>query len=366
MRIGTKCVGGRGAGVYVIAEIGVNHDGDVGRALGLVEEAARVGADAVKFQYFEAELLVGDGAGGLAEYQRAAGECDAKAMLGRLELSIDGLAMCIERAEAVGVASMVSVFSAEHVGAVAMLGCDALKSASTEIVNKGLLGAMAGTGLPMVVSTGASELGEVERAAGWLGGDGEGDGGVYQRLGLMQCVSSYPVPAGQDGMEGIGALYFATGLPVGYSDHTTGVRTGAHAVSRWGAVMLEKHLTYDRGAAGPDHAASLDPSRFAEYVRHARGVERCGYVAGGEKRVLACEREVRAKSRQSVVVVRDVAAGGVIGVGDVGVRRPGTGIEAWRMGEVVGRVAARGLRAGEVVGFADLEGGEGVGVRVAA
>jgi N-acetylneuraminate synthase/N,N'-diacetyllegionaminate synthase len=151
---------------------------------------------------------------------------------------------------------------------------------------------------------------------------------------MLQCVSSYPAPDGALG--GIVAIARATGLPVGYSDHTPGVETGAAAV-RAGAVMLEKHLTYDTGARGPDHAASLTGEDFARYVALARAARPDGGVPTGEKRVLDCERDVRLVSRQSVVAARDLPAGHVIVRADVTVKRPGTGVPAAALTRVIGQ-----------------------------
>ena len=319
---------------YIIAEIGVNHDGDPGRAVMLTDCAASAGADAVKFQLFETDRLMSKAAR-LAAYQKSAGESDPFAMLRRLELSIDRLAPAVERARALGMHAIVTVFSVELVEAAQRLPWDAYKSASPDIVNKPLLEAMAATGKPLIVSTGASTLDEVVRAAGWLEG-------IRDRLSLLQCVSSYPAPDAALG--GIRALVEATGLLVGYSDHTASVETGAQAVAA-GALLLERHLTDDCAAAGPDHAASLDPAGFARYVRLARAASPGAAFVEVGKQVLDCEQDVRTVSRQSLVATRDLDAGHVIVREDLTIKRPGTGIEPWRMNEVVGRALARAVEA---------------------
>ena len=321
---------------YVIAEIGVNHDGLVERALELTDAAADAGADAVKLQLFRTDLLMGRAAK-LAAYQASAGEIDPLAMLRRLEMSIGEMGRVVERAHDRGIHAIVTVFSVGLVAEAETLAWDAYKSASPDIIHRPLLEAMAATGRPLIVSTGASTLDEVARAAGWLTG-------ARERLALLQCVSSYPAPAGA--LDGIGAIARATGLPTGYSDHTPGIDAGAEAV-RHGACLLEKHLTYDRHAAGPDHAASLEPEQFARYVEAARsgpiGAVGATGAAGGEKRVLDCERDVREVSRQSLTTVRDLPAGHVLQPGDLTIKRPGTGIEPWRMGEVLGRSLGRSV-----------------------
>ncbi len=341
MRIGDREIGA-GHRPYVIAEIGVNHDGAVERALMLTDAAADAGADAVKLQLFETDRLMSKAAK-LAVYQRAAGETDPLAMLRRLELSIDDMALVVERAHARGIHAIVSVFSVELVGVAERLPWDAYKTASPDIINRPLLEALAGTGRPLIVSTGASTLDEVVRGVGWLES-------ARDRLAVLQCVSSYPAP--DEALGGIGAIAGATGLVTGYSDHTPGTGTGALAVGT-GAALLEKHLTYDTRAQGPDHAASLDGVGMRAYV--AALPDRVPAMrVGGEKRVLECERDVREVSRQSVVTTRALEAGEVIRAGDVTIKRPGTGIEPFRMGEVVGGRVVRGVGADVPLVGADL------------
>jgi N,N'-diacetyllegionaminate synthase len=345
MHIGACQIGVDGA-PYVIAEIGVNHDGSVGRALELTDAAAGAGADAVKLQLFETDRLMGRAAK-LAAYQRAAGETDPVAMLRRLELSIEEMEAVVERAHGLGVHAIVTVFSVELVGVAERVGWDAYKSASPDIVNRPLLEAMAATGKPLIVSTGASTMEEVSRAVGWLGG-------ARERLALLQCVSCYPAPS--SALSGISALARETGLPVGYSDHTPGVESGGAAVEA-GACVLEKHLTYDVGAVGPDHGASLAPGDFGAYVARARRASRGGEAGPGEKVVLDCERDVREVSRQSLTTTRALAAGHVLGREDLAIKRPGVGIEPWRLGEVLGRRLARGVEADMPVRESDLAAG---------
>jgi len=341
MMIGGRQIG-PGRTPYIIAEIGVNHDGSAERAVALVESAASAGADAVKLQFFRADLLMSRAAG-LAAYQRAAGESDPVSMLRRLELGIDAMAAVVERAHALGLHAIVTVFSVDLVAEAERLAWDAYKSASPDAVNRPLLEAMAASGRPLIVSTGACQAGEVERTVEWLAG-------VRDRLALLQCVSCYPTAPGDAAIGAMAALRGMFGGPVGYSDHTTGEDTGALAAAH-GASILEKHLTYDRAAIGPDHAASLDPAGFARYAESARSHGSMEFapddprIGPPEKRVLACEADVRLVSRQSVTTRRALEAGRTLTPDDLTIRRPGTGIEAWRLGGVVGRRLARGVPA---------------------
>ncbi|MCA9288395.1 MAG: N-acetylneuraminate synthase family protein [Phycisphaerales bacterium] len=343
LRIGDRAIGD-GQRAYVIAEIGVNHDGSGERAVALTRAAAGAGADAVKLQVFRADLLMGRAAR-LAGYQEDAGETDPVSMLRRLELGWDACAQVVEEAHGLGLHAIATVFSVELVERAARLGFDAWKTASPDVVHRPLLEALAGTGRSLIVSTGAATMEEVGRAVGWLDG-------VKERLALLQCVSAYPTPIGQAELAGIAALRRAhPEVVVGYSDHTQGVETGALAVAH-GAAILEKHFTYDTRAAGPDHAASLDADGLRRYVAAARGARvelRLADDAEAVKRVLEIEADVRAVSRQSIVAARAMDAGHVVQREDLAFRRPGGGMEPWRIGEVVGRVLGSGCEAGELL-----------------
>jgi N,N'-diacetyllegionaminate synthase len=341
MKIGDHTIG-EGHRPYVIAEIGVNHDGDADKALLLVDHAAHAGAHAIKLQYFETDRLMSRHAV-LAAYQADAGETDPIEMLRRLELPLDDMARIVERAHALGLHAIVTVFSVELVASAAELAWDAFKTASPDIINRPLLDAIAARGRPMIVSTGASTMDEVTTAADWLAS-------ARDRLAFLQCVSAYPAP--DSALGGIGAIARATGLPVGYSDHTPSIETGAEAV-RAGAAILEKHLTYDTSAAGPDHAASLDPASFAAYtglildrVPRAR--------TGGEKIVLEVEQDVRRVSRQSIIALRDLRAGATLRPEDLTIKRPGTGIAPWAWDSVIGRELCVDIAADTPIRVNDL------------
>ncbi len=346
MKIGDREIGPH-ADVYIIAELGVNHDGSVDRALELTDAAAEAGADAVKLQLFKTDLLMSKAAK-LAAYQKAAGETDPVAMLRRLELPIEAMGRVVDRAHARGLHAIVTVFSVELVTEAETLAWDAYKTASPDIIHRPLLDALAATGKPMIVSTGASTMEEVTRAIGWLRG-------VRDRFALLQCVSAYPTSRVDAELGGIPALAGVFDGPVGYSDHTDDFKTGFVAV-QWGAVLLEKHVTHDRGARGPDHASSLDRESFAKYVsmaRHTQNVpgrwERLIEQSAGRgavrKVVLPIEEDVRRLSRQSLVARNPLPADHSVTRADLTFKRPGTGIEPWRLDDVVGRQTRRPVEA---------------------
>jgi N,N'-diacetyllegionaminate synthase len=359
MNIGSRQIG-PGHPPYVIAEVGVNHDGSPGRARELIELAAQAGADAVKLQLFRTDQLLSRAARP-AVYQAAAGEHDPVAMLRRLELSIDQMAPLVERAHALGLHAIVTIFSVPLVREAERLPWDAYKTASPDIIHRPLLESLAATGRPMIVSTGAAEASEVERAVGWLRA-------CWGRMAILQCVSAYPTEPRDAAIGGVSALRGIAGFPgpIGYSDHTPQADTGGLAATI-GAEILEKHLTYDRAAPGPDHAASLGPAEFRAYAAMARDEGAMRASASGRvplsddprygpirKRVLDCERDVRRVSRQSVTTTRPLPAGHVLGESDLTIKRPGTGIEPWRLTELIGRRVARGVDANMPVMEGDL------------
>ncbi|MBX3358490.1 MAG: N-acetylneuraminate synthase family protein [Phycisphaeraceae bacterium] len=356
MRIGSREIGPEQS-PYIIAELGVNHDGSVDRAMELVRAADEAHADAVKLQLFETDRLMSRAAR-LAVYQSRAGESDPFAMLRRLELGIDQMRPVVEHARDLGMQTIVTVFSVELVAvaeglASAYGGFDAYKTASPDITNRPLLEALAATGKPLILSTGAATLDEVSRAIGWLAG-------ARDRLAVLQCVSAYPTPMEHASLGGIAAIRGVFGEPVGYSDHTPSIETGWMAVA-CGASILEKHFTYSRSAAGPDHAASLEPVEFMEYG--AKAVERrlsarrggaggegaehvtCPVSAPPGKPVLAIEEDVRTVSRQSLTTTRALPAGHRLAREDLTIKRPGTGIPPYELDATLGRVLVRGVEA---------------------
>jgi len=370
VRIGNRQIGA-GEPVYVIAEIGVNHDGSIDRACELLEACASAGADAVKTQYFRTEDLMSRAAM-LAAYQRSAGETDPIEMLRRLELSSDALRRFVDRAHELGIHAIVTPFGVE--GAAEMLGLpwDAFKTASPDVIHRPMLEVIAADPRPIIVSTGASTMDEVRRSAGWLA-----HAAHENRVVFLHCVSCYPAPS--PALEGLlamrlefenGEKYSDSGgihggecaecsVTVGYSDHTSSIETMLDAA--WvGAAIIEKHVTLDRSLPGPDHAASITPDELATAVERLRVLRsRCGVVPSVaevcarfewnlediRKDVLPCERDVRCVSRQSIVLTRDVRAGEVFTREMVTFKRPGTGIEPFRLHEALGRVFVEDVEA---------------------
>jgi N,N'-diacetyllegionaminate synthase len=321
---------------FIMAEIGVNHDGDLAIGEQLVRTAAQAGADAVKFQLFRADLLLAAQAG-LVDYQKESAS-SAEGLLRPLELSPEKMATLVTLAQSLGMAAVVTPFSVELVAACVGMGVDAIKLASPDLVNLPLLEEAAVTGLPLILSTGAADLPEVERTAGWLYKLGAQD-----RIIFLHCVSAYPTPAEQATLGAITALRRRfIEFPIGYSDHTTELLTGALAVAA-GACMLEKHLTLDRKRKGPDHAASCEPTDFAEYVRLARAA----YPMRGPlaKSPQPLELQIREQTRQSLTTTRALPAATLLTRDMLTLKRPGTGIPAANLHQTLGKITTRHLPA---------------------
>lgn len=330
---------GTGQRVYVVAELGVNHDGSIDRALELVRHAHEAGADAVKLQLFDPQYLLSTEAT-LAQYQQHSAD-DVYAMLDGLQLTIDEMAQVRELAHGLGLAFVVTCFSLELVPAMREMAVDAIKVASPDVVNLPLIESLLALDRPMLISTGACDQEELHAAVVWC---------ANHPVVLLQCVSAYPVPPGQAALGGITALR-AMVPHVGYSDHTGNLHTGMMAVA-CGACVIEKHLTYHRLASGPDHAASLDPCQFHQYVQLIREAQR--EQSPARKQVLPCEQDVRMVSRQSLCATRDLPAGQVIGRADLTVKRPGTGIPAARLQELIGRSLRRAVKRNHLIHDQDL------------
>jgi N-acetylneuraminate synthase/N,N'-diacetyllegionaminate synthase len=330
---------GPGNPTFVIAEIGVNHDGSLQRALELVSIAAASGADAIKLQVFRSHTLMHE-TSAFAGYQKErCVENDAREMLKRYELSHDDVRRIVEASRQLNLIPLATPFSPDDVGVIDALDLPAVKIASPDIVNRPLLRRASRKGKPLIISTGAATMDEIAGTVQWLG-----DSRV--NFALLHCISSYPTPTHEANLCWIGEMAACLGVPVGFSDHTTEPIAGAMSVIA-GACVVEKHLTYDRTAQGPDHAASADPQQFSRYVSMIRDAEKLRGKPG--KRVLEIEQDVRTVSRQSLVLLRDLKAGEVLLESDLTVQRPGTGIPAARLETTIGRRVVRALKAGAML-----------------
>lgn len=342
-----RTLGGAGDRCFVIAEVGVNHDGVLEDALRLVDVAAAAGADAVKIQTFSAERLVAPTAR-KAEYQLKttdAGESQL-AMLKRLELDEAAHRVVQERARQKGILFLSSPFDEESADLLERLPVPAFKIASGELTNLPFLRHVARKRLPMLVSTGMSTLEEVSAAVEAIRGAGD------PPLALLHCVSSYPAEAADANLRAMRTLADAFGVPVGFSDHTLGTTVAVAAVA-CGARVLEKHITLDKRRPGPDHAASLEPAELDAMMSAVRDVERA--LGGGVKEPRPMELDVRQVARKSVTARRDLGAGTPLSADDLRVLRPGLGIPPRELERVIGRKPRAPIAAGTTITWEMLD-----------
>jgi N-acetylneuraminate synthase len=346
----------------IIAEAGVNHDGSQEIAHRLVDAAADAGADVVKFQTFSAAQVV-TRAGAKAPYQAAstgAGEGQLE-MLSRLELPAGAFgelaAHCRER----GIAFLSTPFDLPSLERLVTLGMSMLKVPSGEITNPFLLGAVAQTQLPVLLSTGMSTLGEVEAALAILAAVylGEplgvappvmGDRGreiLRSRVTLLHCTTAYPTLACDVNLRAMATLSAAFRLPVGFSDHTLGLVAPVCAVAL-GATVVEKHFTLDRSRPGPDHQASLEPAELAELVRSIRTAEEALGRPG--KGPAPSELANRAVARRSLVAAAPIRRGEPFTLENLTAKRPASGVSPMRLHEWLGKLAQRDFAPDDLIG----------------
>lgn len=327
----------------IIAEAGVNHDGDVKKALELVDQAKIAGADCVKFQSFNADDLVTTTAP-LASYQKreSPGDRNQHEMLRRLELSMDDhitiRAYCVDQ----GIEFLSTPFDPQMLSMLVEVGVNRIKISSGDLNNYELLEAAAMTGKKLIVSTGMANEQEVKETAQFLKSRG-----VKQNLvTFLQCTTQYPTPFRSANLRAMGTLKTLTGSPVGFSDHTLGIHVSIAAVAL-GATVIEKHLTLDKKATGPDHSASLNSEEFASLVRGIREIEES--LGNGVKEVQPDELENVAVARKSLVARTPISKGDVFSRLNLTAKRPGGGIPPSIYFDILGMTAKRDFNKDELI-----------------
>jgi N,N'-diacetyllegionaminate synthase len=324
--IGHRTIG-PGEPVYIVAEAGVNHNGRLDTARKLVEAAKLVGADAIKFQVFTAENLVIPNSP-TANYQLQQGHVNQREMLRQLELTRREFTDIYRYCKDMGIEFLATPFSIDDLEFLLELGVSAIKLASPDLVNLPLLEKAIFSNLPVIVSTGACTIEEIDDAV-----DCFANHGSLSRLILLHCISSYPTLLSETNLAVMGDLIQRFSIPVGFSDHTAESITGALAVAA-GAMILEKHFTLDRSMPGPDQTFSMDETQMRQYITAAREAQ----IAMGthQRRLLPCEHEVRNVSRGSLVSAIDIPSGTILTPAMLTVKRPGGGIEPARIKDAIG------------------------------
>ncbi|NGN98474.1 N-acetylneuraminate synthase [Grimontia sp. S25] len=352
----------------IIAEAGVNHNGDEALAFQLVDAAHQAGADIVKFQTFKAKNLVTEQAK-QAEYQvtNTQKEESQLAMLSRLELSYDVHHQLVQHCQSLGIEFLSTAFDSESLAfLVDDLGLKRLKLPSGELTNAPLILEHARTGCDLIVSTGMATMAEIETALGVIAfgytaePDAEpslqafqeayasesGQQALQQKVTILHCTTEYPAPIEEINLRVMDTLGLAFGLPAGYSDHSEGITIPIAAVAR-GAVLIEKHFTLDKTMEGPDHKASLEPHELSSMVTAIRQVE----VALGSRVKSPTVSEVKNKAvaRKSLVAARAIKAGEAFDADNVTIKRPGTGQSPYHYWDLLKRRAGKDYQVGDLI-----------------
>lgn len=352
----------------IIAEAGVNHNGDEKLAFELVDAAHQAGADIVKFQTFKAKNLVTEEAK-QADYQvtNTQKQESQLAMLSRLELSYDAHHELVKYCEKLGIEFLSTAFDSESLDfLVNDLGLTRLKLPSGELTNAPLVLEHARTGCDLIVSTGMATLSEIETALGVIAfgytsddsatpsvqafqeayASDEGQQALKSKVTILHCTTEYPAPMEEINLKAMDTLGRAFDLPAGYSDHSQGITIPIAAVAR-GAVLIEKHFTLDNNMEGPDHKASLEPQDLTAMVSAIRQVEKA--LGSRVKTPTVSEVKNKAVARKSLVAARDINEGEAFSPENMTIKRPGDGMSPYRYWDMIERTASKAYRAGELI-----------------
>ncbi|NKB20019.1 MAG: N-acetylneuraminate synthase [Alphaproteobacteria bacterium] len=320
---------------FVIAEAGVNHNGNLDIARRLIDAAADAGADAVKFQTFRADdIAVADAK--KASYQiEQTGGGNQRDLLKALELDFESHLALAKHATDRNIPFASTAFDSASLELVCELGCPFLKIPSGEITNFPLIKAIASKGKPVILSTGMSTLNEVKRALSWLGTKPEASD-ILPAITVLHCITQYPAPTTEINLRCIETMRNDLQIATGYSDHSAGITISIGAAAM-GATVIEKHFTIDRELPGPDHKASLEPDELESMVKSIRDITAA--LGDGIKRPMPCEADNLEVVRRSIVATREIAKGELLTTENLTVKRPAGGISPAQWYEVLGQAA---------------------------
>ena len=327
----------------IIAEAGVNHNGDVDLAKEMIDVAAHAGADFVKFQTFRAESLTTKSAPA-AEYQMTNTQSSNSQfdMLKTLELSVEAHKILISYAEKREIKFLSTAFDIQSVNLLASLGQEIFKVPSGEITNLPYLRHLGSLRKTIILSTGMSNINEIDSAVRIL----ENAGTARTNITIMHCTSAYPTPMVDVNLLAISTIREILNLPVGYSDHTLGLEVPIAAVAL-GATVIEKHFTIDRELPGPDHKASLNPLELAEMVRMIRNLDDA--LGDGNKRLMPSESTNLALIRKSIVAKTVIQKGEEFTLENLTTKRPAFGISPMKWDDLIGRRATKSYSPDELI-----------------
>jgi N,N'-diacetyllegionaminate synthase len=327
----------------IIAEAGVNHNGDIDLAKLMIDVADDAGADLVKFQTFSADRQVIRTAK-KANYQAQNTDCTESqhAMLHRLELTEAMHHELVGHCAGRNIGFLSTAFDIESIDLLVSLGQKCFKIPSGEITNLPYLRYIGQLGKPIILSTGMATLGEIEAALDAL----EQSGSPRSQITVLHCTTEYPTPMDEVNLCAMQSIGTAFGVAVGYSDHTQGIEVAIAAVAM-GATVIEKHFTLNRNMAGPDHQASIEPGELKTMIAAIRNIERA--LGDGVKRLAHSEAKNRPVARKSLVASRAIRAGETFTADNLTAKRPGTGISPMHWDEFIGRTAARDFSTDELI-----------------
>lgn len=327
--------------VYIIAEAGVNHNGNLELAKKLVLAAKETGADAVKFQTFKAENLVTQNAKKAAYQIENTGNEDSQyKMLKKLELAYDEFAALKAFCDELGIEFISTPFDFDSIDFLESIGVDIFKIPSGEITNYPYLVRVAKTGKKIILSTGMSTMQEVKDCINILQKNGA------EEIFVLHCTTEYPADVHDVNLRALYSLQRECKLPVGYSDHTDGIEISV-AAAAMGARIIEKHFTLDKNMDGPDHKASLEPAELKTLVQAVRNVEAA--LGDGLKKPSDAEKKNIAIVRKSIVAKTAIVAGEIFTENNITTKRPGTGISPMYWNEIIGKKAKRNFAADEMI-----------------
>lgn len=326
---------------FIIAEAGVNHNGDIGIAKKLIDAASAAGADAVKFQTFKAEKLVAINAP-KAEYQieNTHNTESQYQMLKKLEIDKETHLELMEYCEKRNILFLSTPFDIESVKMLVELGIEIIKIPSGEITNLPYLREVAKQRKKVILSTGMSSMQEVKEAVRILRQNGTED------ITVLHCNTQYPTPMEDVNLKAMISMKDELELPVGYSDHTQGIEVPIAAVAM-GATVIEKHFTLDRTMEGPDHKASLEPDELTAMVKAIRNIEKA--LGNGVKTLSKSEKDNLAIARKSIVAACKIEKGELFTEKNLTVKRPGNGISPMKWEQVIGKIANRDYKEDEMI-----------------
>ena len=333
--------------IFIIAEVGVNHNGNIDVAKKLIDVAKESGANCVKFQTFVTDEVISKNTP-LAEYQKNSTNVSSQyELVKNLELSENDFLELKNYTEKSGLIFLSTPFDLHSVNLLDRINVDAFKISSGEITNKSLIEKISTYKKPIILSTGMSNLDEISEAINWITQNG------CTSLAILQCTSNYPTELSNCNLSTISTLSEKYHVPIGFSDHTLDSLASIVAIGL-GVKIIEKHITLSKDMSGPDHKASLEPHEFKSFVNQIRLAE--SILGDGIKKCLPCETNVKLVARKSLVVIDDMKKGEILTIDKIAIKRPGTGIEPKYIEQILNKKLKNEIKKDQILRWNDISG----------